>query len=182
MVLRLVLGGCLLVLAACGGGSLSLAEFATEGERLVADMNAGFAALDSSWEAETPTKEGALEYWKGRLEIRRTFLDGIKDLDPPREVEEMHETSIGLFTKINEADEALATRVEAQETVNGHWDWDDTPEGRVSLAITEEIFDFCRYSQGQFDATQGRGALIDVPWVPSEMTEVISVAFGCPPP
>ena len=94
----------------------------------------------------------------------------------------MHETALDLFARINKADEALAATVEAQDTVTDHWGWDDTPEGRVSKEITEEVYEFCRYSQGQFDATQARGALVDAPWVPSEMTEVVSVAFGCPPP
>jgi hypothetical protein len=169
-------------LAGCGGASLSLGEYAAEGEHLVANMNAGFAELDAGWESQAPTREGALEYWEERLEIRETFLEGIEGLDPPREVEAMHETALDLFARINEADEALAARVEAQDTVTGHWDWNDLPEGRVSLAIIEEIFEFCRYSQGQFDATQARGAVVDLPWVPSEMTEVISVSFGCPPP
>lgn len=181
MRMRVLLVVSVAALAACGGGSLSLSEYAAEGERLVADMNSGFVELDASWEAQTPTRDAALEYWEGRLEIRDTFLASIKDLDPPREVEGMHETALELFARINAADEALAARVEAQETVTGHWDWDDTPEGLVSKAITEEVYEFCRYSQGQFDATQSRGALVDVPWVPSAMTEVVSVAFGCPP-
>ena len=94
----------------------------------------------------------------------------------------MHELSIDIFTRITAADQAIADRVAEQSTVTDHWGWVDTPEGRASDAILDEVYEFCRVSQRGFDATQARGAFVDLPWVPSEMTEVVSVAFGCPPP
>lgn len=169
------------LLAGCGGSSLSLADYAADAEQLVGEMQASFAALDAEWEAHPPTKDGAMRYWEGRLAIRDGFLDGVEQLDPPRGIEAMHDAALDIFARLTAADEALAERVARQEAVTGHWDWVDTPEGRASDAILEEVYDFCRTSQADFDATQGREAFIDTPWVPSEMTEVVSVAFGCPP-
>ena len=57
----------------------------------------------------------------------------------------------------------------------------DTPEGQAADAVLEEVFAFCRASQAEFDATEDREALEDAAWVPSEMKEVVKVAFGCPP-
>jgi hypothetical protein len=62
-----------------------------------------------------------------------------------------------------------------------HWQRVDTPEGRAAEAIPEGVFAFCRASQADYDATSDRAPLPDVPWIPSEMSEVVSVAFGCPP-
>lgn len=169
-----------LVVAGCGGSRLSVADYAAGAERLVSDMQADFAVLDAGWEAQTPTQDGALRYWEGRLAIRDRFLAGVEELDPPREIEDMHAAALDIFGRITAADGALAERVARQAEVTGHWDWVDTPEGRASDAILGEVYAFCRASQADFDATRSREAFVDLPWVPSEMTEVVSVAFGCP--
>jgi len=52
---------------------------------------------------------------------------------------------------------------------------------RGTDAVLEEVFAFCRTSQAEFDAAEDREALEDAAWVPSEMKEVVKVAFGCPP-
>ncbi len=93
----------------------------------------------------------------------------------------MHDSAIDIFTRITAADRALAERALASETFDGHWEWVDTPEGQAVEAILAEVYGFCRASQADFDATAPGAALEDVPWVPSEMTETVSVAFGCPP-
>ena len=66
-------------------------------------------------------------------------------------------------------------------TIDDHWQWVDTPEGRAADAVLEEVYEFCRSSQAEYDATRDRESLNDLPWVPSEMREVVKVAFGCPP-
>lgn len=171
-----------MILTACGGGSLSVSEYAAEAERLVAVMEADFESLDNGWESQAPSVEGARRYWAGRLKVRADFLEGVRDLDPPDAVAEQHVAALDVFGRITAADEALADRVATLETITDHWQWVDTPEGQRAEAVLEEVFAFCRASQAEFDATEEREALVDVPWLPSEMTEVVSVAFGCPPP
>ena len=50
--MRLEVAGvcCAVVLAACGGGSLTLSEYAAEAEDLVEVLEAEFDALDTEWE------------------------------------------------------------------------------------------------------------------------------------
>ena len=168
------------VLAACGARELTVSEYAAEAEMLVGQMEAQFADLDSSWESQTPSREGALAYWDGRLAIRAEFLEGVEALVPPDPVAEQHAAAVDVFTRFKEVDEALAARVAAMETVTEHRPWQDTPEGQASLALLEEVYAFCRASQAEYDATQEREELVEVSWLPSRMTEVVSVAFGCP--
>ncbi len=168
------------MLVACGETALTVSEYAAEAERLVGRMEAQFAELDEMWESQTPSLDGALEYWDGRLAIRAEFLEGVEDLNPPEAVAEQHAAAVDVFTRFEEADQALAARVAAMDEVTEHRQWLDTPEGEASLALLEEVYAFCRASQAEFDATQDREGLKDVPWLPSEMTEVVSVAFGCP--
>ena len=173
--------GMALLLVACGGNSLTVSEYAAEAEDLVAAMGSQFASLDREWEAQPPTAEGARDYWRRRLAIRAEFLDGVEDLDPPDAVADQHAAALDVFTRITEADEALADRVATFETVTEHWQWVDTPEGRAADAVLEEVYAFCRASQAEYDATGDREPLEDVGWIPGEMSEVVKVAFGCPP-
>ena len=171
----------LVVMAGCGGGSLTVTEYAQQAEELVGEMVVDFATLDAAWEAEEPSVEGAARYWDGRLAVRREFLDGVRALDPPGAVIDQHMAALDVFSRITAADEALAVRAAGFETVTDHWQWVDTPEGEAADALLAEVFAFCRASQAAYDSTEDREGLQDVPWVPSDVTEVVSVAFGCPP-
>lgn len=166
----------------CGGGPLTVSEYAQAAERLVGQMEDRFASIDAAWEAEVPSVEGARRYWEARLDIRHDFLDGIGELDPPDGVADMHAAAVDLFGRATVVDEAIAARVADFETIETHWGWNDTPEGRRSLALLEDVFAFCRASQTAFDASGGpRETMADMPWLPSDMTERVAVAFGCPP-
>ena len=175
-----IVGALAVGLVACGGGGMSASEYAETIEASVDRMEARFAAADAAWEAEEPSLQGALRYWEERLDIRTDFLEDIEALDPPQEVADMHEASLVVFNRITRADVALAARVAEYEEVSDHRQWLDTAEGQASLAVLEDVYEFCRSSQGELDATQDREALADVRWLPTEMRQVIKVAFGCP--
>lgn len=168
-------------LAACGSGTLSLTEYATAAEGLVAEMEAEFVRLDAEWVSKPPSADRAHDYWEGRLAVRYGFLESVAALEPPTAALEQHLAALDVFGRFTVADEALAARVETYDAITEHWQWQDTAEGQAADAILEEVFAFCRASQADYDATRDRAALQDVPWIPSEMSEVISVAFGCPP-
>jgi len=169
------------ILVACGGGSLTVSEYAAQAEELVATLEARFESLDTEWESQAPTLRGARSYWEGRLAVRAEFLEGVRALEPPDELADIHAAALDVFSRITTADEALAARVATFETVTEHWQWVDTPEGQASLAVLEEVFALCRATQAEFDATEERESLEDVPWIPPELKEVVKVAFGCPP-
>ncbi len=184
MRIRLICAGICVaaIVAACSSGSLTVGEYAAEVEELVAEMAAQFTSIDEEWTSQPPTAERAEDYWEQRLAIRAEFLDGVEDLNPPEEIAGMHTESIDIFSRITAADEALAARTAEFETVTEHWQWVETEEGQAAEAILGEVYAFCRASQAEFDATGEREVLEDIPWIPSEMTQVVSVAFGCPPP
>ena len=169
------------LLGGCGAAAMTVTEYAEAAEGLVATMQVDFQRLDAEWESGPATPERAAVYWDGRLGIREQFLEGVQALRPPDPVLGQHEAALDVFTRITAADEALAESVAASDALAGHWDWVDTPLGRAADAILEEVYAFCRASQADYDATAQGAAFAEVPWVPSEMTEVVSVAFGCPP-
>jgi hypothetical protein len=168
-----------LLLASCGGGGLSLAEYNTEGMALGAAMEERIYALDSEWDPNTATVEDVRAYWGQRIAAYETALEGFEALEPAGEAVELHRTGMELFTRLVAAESALAARVASSETVTGPEQWWTTAEGAAVGAVQEEIYSFCLVFQAMYDGTVERIALADVPWIPPEMKEIVQVDIGC---
>jgi hypothetical protein len=168
-----------LVAAACGGGSLSLSEYNVQGTALVTVMEQRIYTLDAEWDSQARTVDRARSYWVRRLEARVEALEGLQALDPPAEIAELHATGLGLFSRLTTAEEALAARVASFENVTDRDLWWDTAEGKAVGAVNDEIDAFCHVFQAAYDATIERIGLSDVPWIPSEMKEVVQIDIGC---
>lgn len=173
-------GVCLAVIvAACGGGSLSLAEYNTEGMALSATIEERISVLDADWDSQTATVEDVRTYWDERIEAYETALEGFEALEPAAEAAELHRTGMELFTKLVAAESALATHVAASDTLTVPEQWWDTAEGEAVGVVEEEIYSFCLIFQAMYDGTLERIALADVPWIPAEMKEIVQVDIGC---
>ena len=168
-----------LLLASCGGGDLSLAEYNTEGMALATAMEERIFVLDAEWDSQTATAEDARAYWDQRIEAYEMALAGFEALEPAGEVAELHRTGMELFTKLVTAESALAKRVTSSDTLTAPEQWWDTAEGEAVGAVEEEIYSFCLIFQAMYDGTAERIALSDVPWIPPEMKEIVHVDIGC---
>jgi hypothetical protein len=173
-------GVCLVfAVAACGGGDLSLAEYNEQGMALVSVMEERLNTLDAEWDSQPATVESARTYWEHRMEAYATAIEGLQGLDPPGEAAELHRKGMELFSKFVAAEGALAVLVASFETATGPEQWWDTAEGTAVGAVEEEIYSFCLGFQAMYDATIERIVLSDVPWIPSEMKEIVKVDIGC---
>jgi hypothetical protein len=157
-----------------------LSEYGPQAEDLITAMQKRIDTLDAEWGAQTPTVEGARTYWDARIEARTEMLEGFAAIDPPDEIAELNAVAVGPFEELTAAEEALAVRAAAFETVAGHGPWWDTPEGQAARAADERMIGICNAAQAEFDKTEKREATADVPWLPSDLKEVVRVAFGCP--
>jgi hypothetical protein len=168
-----------LMLAACGGGPLTLEEYGAQAEDLVTAVSVRIDELDADLESYAQTAGGTASYWNNRLDARIEFLAGLEALDPPEEAVELHEVVVALFRRLNESEAVLAERVATMAPGIGAAAWWDTSEGRAAAAVDEEVSTICHVAQGQFDQTEGRDAFGDMPWIPTEMKTAVRVAFGC---
>jgi hypothetical protein len=84
-----------------------------------------------------------------------------------------------LFNELVAAESALAVRVASFETVTGPEQWWPTAEGTAVGAVEEEIYSFCLLFQAMYHATVERLVVSDVPWIPSELKEIVEVDIGC---
>jgi len=168
-----------LVVAACGGGSLTLSGYSEQAAELIFVVRDRIAKLDAEWLAATPTPEGVEVYWSERIAARTEFLEGLRTLDPPDEAADLHENVVPLFERLTAAEEALAARIVAYESLDDHWQGWDTPEGQAAQAVDHELVTLCVLTQAELDKTQSRELLAELSWFPSDMKEVVKVALGC---
>lgn len=74
----------------------------------------------------------------------------------------------------------LAARVGATaDTEEGWTTLSGSPEVAAYRASIAEGKQVCIDFQAQLDATEERGAFEDVPWLPSELSEVVNASLGC---
>jgi len=168
-----------LTLTACGSTGPTLQEYADRAGTLITEVRTSIATLDAQWMADAPTPEGVRDYWDERLAARERFLAGLQALGPPDQVADLHDNVVGLFTKLNTAEAALAAHIGSFDTLDDHWQGWDSPEGRAARAVDEELISICRVVQKDLDDTQAREVFADMPWLPSDMQEVVEVVLGC---
>lgn len=174
MVGLLVLG-----LVACGGDSGSgLGEYAARLEDEVVAMNARLDEIDVQLEAVASVDE-ARQLWDQRIAARQRFVDHLAAVDPPESATELHAAAGDILGRLIEAEAAMGVLAGEHETVLSLGQIWNTPEGQAARAVDQEAVAICRAAQASFDETAGREVLADVPWVTSDMKEVIDVVFGC---
>lgn len=160
----------------CGG--VSTAEYAEEVETLVVDMIDRLDELDLRYESADEVAE-VRQYAHLRVAARERMLAGLEDLEPPDDLEALHAEAVGIMSLLTEAEMAMADRVdESDEFISVPTLW-NTPEGVAASEATMRAFLLCEAAQADFDRTRAAEEFKDVPWIPSDMKEVIDVAFGC---
>ena len=180
-----------LVLAGCGGSEMSLTEYTDS-------VNAIFERGIDRYGALVTSEDGLVlivgqgdhlgfddqgaqltDFTPQELSVALTQLAAIQDealeaaaaIDPPAEIAEIHAL---YFRELPIAELAVraGTAMDWQEL-------SDSPEMasyRTALAADNEV---CAEFQTQLDATAERGAFEDLPWMPSELTEIVDYALGC---
>lgn len=176
--LLLVIGLTVLV-AGCGSGEPSMADYGAQLEDLVTAMNRKIDTLDTEIRAQAPSLEITREFWDTKVVARREFIAGMEAIEPPEEAAEMHAAAIGIVDRLATADEAVAQLVRTMEATEDLIGLLQSPEFLATEAVDIEAVALCQAAQAEFDSTADREVFGDTPWIPSELREVVSVAFGC---
>jgi hypothetical protein len=113
-------------------------------------------------------------------DIRREVQIAADDLQPPRQVAELHELIFEWHRDFTNIEADLAARVGVTpDTEDGWTQLSDSPEMAAYRDAIAEGKIICDDFQDQLDATEARGAFEDVPWIPSDMSEVVEAVLGC---
>jgi len=168
------------VLAACGGSSLTLAEYSSQTAAVLGRVDSRLDAHAEDFFSSPASLEGTLAYLEDRVGGYHELVDGINELNPPEQVADLHEALQEILEKLLETE---TVRLAFAGTITSVADLDQVWEGPEAQAVREaelEAIAICFAAQAQVDATADREAFADTPWIPPEMREVVVAAFGCP--
>jgi len=170
-----------LLLCGCGGGDLSLTEYT---ERI----NAAEIRASQQGEALASEAEEIVDFTpqdlRAVLDQARVIRVDVKvatdDIEPPKQIAEIHELVFDWHTEFIAIEEALAARAATAPHTDAGWtELSDSPEMAAYRAAIAEGKQVCVDFQSRLDATEERGIFEDTPWIPGEMKEVVERVLGC---
>ncbi len=168
---------CLTVmLVACGGGGLSLTEYAERVDALAFELGEQLDAGDARMSTGTPTLEDAQEVLTSAVAARTGFQEGVIALDPPEEFADVHTDFVEVHSRIIAAQEAFVARAATAATLE---ELDQSAEAEAYRAIGTEAASLCQEFRARIDTTADREVFADTPWIPADMKEVVEVTFRC---
>lgn len=168
-----------LMVASCGGGEITLTEYAHQVEGLTTTMYQRLDELTIDESSRVPTVAEIQATYHGLSTAYHELFVGLQAIKAPGEVADLHATSLGIIGRLYDTQEAFARRVDEVESFEELDILLTSPEGLAVTAAQLEVIAFCQAAQARFDATAERKALVDVPWIPTELHEVVLVVFGC---
>ena len=168
-----------LLLASCGSGTLSLTDYAQRVETEVTVMNARLDDLLAELNSQEQTVASTRAYFEGAGATRARFVTAVEDLAPPQQAQRLHDEALAIVRQLRDANETLATMVATYSDPAQLAALDESPEARALEAIDAKAVEMCHAAEASIDATGEREGLQDVGWLPSELKEVVAVAFGC---
>jgi hypothetical protein len=161
----------MLLLLGCGGGTLSMTEYAGALDLLASDLGDKLDAMDVRV-TETPTVEEARLVLGEALTARTEFQGSLTELDPPREFADIHNDLVDLHARIITVQGAFA----AQAVTAGSLDeLLNSAESEAYQAVQIELLGLCPDLQARSDAIAD---LAGIPWI-GTWRVVVRVAFGC---
>jgi hypothetical protein len=166
------------VLASSCASEISLPEYAEEVEALVSTMNARLDELDAEL-VDTADLNSVKEYARERVKARTVFLSGMKELDAPEAVVDLHAEAISIMGRVVETEGTLSDMVQdlnSLSDVDSIW---DTPEGVAARTADARAVVLCEAAQETLDNTDSGSEMEGVPWIPPEMKQIVQVALGC---
>ena len=180
-----------LLLCGCGGGEMSLTEYADEisaifdqgirryealvttpqGSVLIVGQGSHLGFDDQGAQLTDFTPHDLHVALEQVAQIQAEALEAAAAIDPPEQVADLHTL---YFRELPIAE--LAARA---GTASSWEELSESPEMaayRTALAADNQV---CADFQAKLDATADRGVFADTPWLPDEMKETVDYALGC---
>jgi hypothetical protein len=165
----------MLLLLGCGGGTLSMTEYAETLDLLASDLGGKLEAMDVRVTG-TPTVEEARLVLGEALTARTEFQESLTELDPPRELADIHNDLVDLHARIITVQGAFAAQAATATSLD---ELLNSTESDAYQAVQIELLELCPDLQARVDATTDREVFADVPWIPGDLKEVVELTLGC---
>jgi hypothetical protein len=163
------------VVTACGGGTLSLTEYSELFQSASFAMTDEFDVLEAQWASATTVEDGK-EVLDRAVAIRTDLQNSLTDLDPPEAFADFHGVLVEQLGRILTVQEDWADRAETAGSLD---ELEESPEAVAYWDLDAEMRPLCFELQSRLDATAEREIFAEVPWIPGEMKEVVSLVLSC---
>jgi hypothetical protein len=163
-------------ISACGGGTLSLAEYGEHVQALANDMRAKLDELDAQMATGEPKVADAQDVLSEAVAARTDFQDKMSELDPPDGFADLHEDFLDAHARIIVAQRAWA---EAAQSATSLDELRESQPAQAYRSSLDEAVAICHDFQDRIDATADRASLADAPWIPGDMKQVVELVLGC---
>jgi hypothetical protein len=172
---------CILLVSGCGGGEMSLTEYVNRINDVEYQASRQAEKLVANAEQITDlTPQDLQAGLEQAYAIRTEVKDATDDIEPPEQVADMHELIFDWHTRFIDIEQALAARVGTAEDTATDWaELSSSSEMAVYRTAIVEGKEVCDEFQAQLDATAERGDFADVPWLPTQLKEVVVAVLGC---
>lgn len=151
-----------IVVAACGGGSMSETEYVENLNALVvragSDLEASFAAFE---QIADPTLEEFVAFVEQQLVVEYEVRDWFEELDPPDSIDDVNQVMVDTLARILAVAEGL---VDVADTVSSLEEMERTPEFAEYQAVNADADSMCLDVQAKINDLSTRPVL-DNPWI-----------------
>ena len=165
-----------IVVVACGG-SMTATEYVEGVNALVATGRSEFeAAVIAHEQILDPTMAESVAFVEQEVAIRREFLAGFDELDPPESLAEVHRALGDAMGRLLAAAEGL---IDAADSVDSLEEAEQTSEFAEYRAANADGARICLEVQTHLDnLASGGGTFADAPWIP-DLRLAVHAALGC---
>jgi hypothetical protein len=151
-----------IVVAACGGGSMSETEYVENLNSLVVSAGSGLEASLAAFEQiADPTLEEFVAFVEQQLVVEYEVRDWFKTLDPPDSIDDVNQVMVDTLARILVAAEGL---VDVTDTVSSLEELERTPEFAEYQAVNADADSMCLDVQAKINDLSTR-PIIDSPWI-----------------
>ena len=167
--------GLAIVVAACGGGSMSETEYVESLNALVVNATSRFEAAGAAFgQNADPTMEDFVTFVEQQLAIEYDVRDTFDTLDPPDSIDDVNQIMVDTLGLIIAAGEGL---VDASDTVNGLEELESTPAFAEYQTVNAEADSMCLDVQTKINALATTEA-IDNPWI-ADLRMTVQAFLDC---
>ena len=131
--------------------------------------------LEAEWASATTVEDGK-EVLDGVVALRTDMQNNLTEVDPPEALAGFHGDLVALLGRILAATEAWTVRAETAGTLE---ELQTSSEALAYWDLDAEMGPLCLELQSRLDATAERKIFAEVPWVPGDLKEVVSIVVGC---
>ena len=152
-----------------------MAEYSERLQSIALAVMTEFDLLEARWASATTVEEGE-GVMDSAVAVRTDLQNSLTDLNPPEELADFHDDLVELLGRTLAAQEAWAVRADSAGSLD---ELRTSPEALAYYDLDAEMLPLCLELQSKLDATAEREIFAEVPWVPSEMKEVVELVMDC---